>query len=95
MSTVDRVEQDVMASMLRGELAPGTWLRQDELAERLGVSKIPVREALQRLAGLGLLRFETNRGAVVPTLTAADAEESYALPRAIEPQLLRRAVTRL
>lgn len=54
-----------------------------------------MREALQRPAGLGLLRFETNRGAVVPTLTADDAEESYALRRAIEPKLLRRAIPRL
>ncbi len=84
-----------MAEMLRGELGPGTWLRQDEIAERLGVSKIPVREALQRLVAKGLLRFEANRGAVVPTLTAAEAEESYALRRAIEPLLLERALPHL
>ena len=81
--------------MLRGEFGPGTWLRQDDLAERLGVSKIPVREALQRLAAGGLLRFEANRGAVVPDLTAVEAEENYALRRAIEPQLLERALPRL
>ena len=84
-----------MAEMLRGELGPGTWLRQDEIAERLGVSKIPVREALQRLVAKGLLRFEANRGAVVPTLTAEEAEESYALRRAIEPLLLERALPHL
>lgn len=84
-----------MAGMLRGELAPGTWLRQDDLAERLGVSKIPVREALQRLAAIGLLRFEANRGAVVPELTAAEAEENYTLRRAIEPLLLKRAIPSL
>lgn len=84
-----------MTEMLRGELMPGTWLRQDELAERLGVSKIPVREALQRLVAKGLLRFEANRGAVVPELTATEAEESYALRRAIEPLLLERALPHL
>lgn len=81
-----------MTELLRGELHPGTWLRQDELAERLGVSKIPVREALQRMAAFGLLRFETNRGVVVPSLSAADAEENFALRRAIEPRLLSRAL---
>lgn len=95
MSTVDLVQQAVMGEMLRGELQPGTWLRQDELAERLGVSKIPVREALHRLAALGLLRFELNRGVVVPALSSSDAEENYGLRRAIEPELLRRAIPRL
>lgn len=81
-----------MEGLLRGELAPGTWLRQAELAERFGVSTVPVREALQRLTAHGVLRFEPNRGAVVPELSAADAQEQYALRRGIEPQLLRRAI---
>ena len=84
-----------MGELLRGELAPGSRLGQDEVAQRLGVSKIPVREALQRLAALGLLRFETNRGAFVPRLTVADAVENFALRRALEPQLLERSVDRL
>ncbi len=95
MSTVDRVQRSVMDTMLRGGLAPGTWVRQDELAVEMGVSKIPVREALQRLAAIGLLRFEQNRGAIVPELSADDADENYTLRRAIEPELLRRAVPRL
>ncbi|MEQ8437364.1 MAG: GntR family transcriptional regulator [Ilumatobacter fluminis] len=95
MSTVDRVQHELMGELLRGELAPGLRLGQDEVADRLGVSKIPVREALQRLAALGLLRFETNRGAFVPRLTVADAVENYALRRALEPKLLERAVDRL
>ncbi|MCP4967616.1 MAG: GntR family transcriptional regulator [bacterium] len=95
MSTVDEVETLVTGAMLRGELEPGAWLRQDELARRFGVSKIPVREALQRLAAFGLLRFEANRGAVIPRLTADDAEEIYALRRSIEPQLLKRALPKL
>lgn len=81
-----------MDRMLRGELAPGTWMRQDDLATNMGVSKIPVREALQRLAAIGLLRFEPNRGAVVPELSASDADENFTLRRSIEPELLRRAI---
>ncbi|MBW3658579.1 MAG: GntR family transcriptional regulator [Actinobacteria bacterium] len=95
MSTVDAVQAVLMGELLRGELTPGTRLRQDELASRLGVSKIPVREALQRMAGLGLLAFESNRGAVVPHLDVAGAEEIYELRRALEPRLLARAVGRL
>ena len=92
MSTVDEVQQAVMERMLRGDLQPGTWLRQDDLAAQLGVSKIPVREALHRLAASDLLRFENNRGVVVPLLTAEDAAETFGLRLAIEPELLRRAV---
>ena len=95
MSTAERVQEYVTGELLRGALQPGTWLRQDELAERLHVSKIPVREALQRLAALGLLRFESNRGVTVPTLTVADAEEHFELRRAVEPRLLARAVPHL
>lgn len=95
MSTVETVATAVMGDLLRGDLHPGDRIRQDALATRLGVSKIPVREALQRLAANGLLRFESNRGAVVPTLTAADAEEHYGLRRAIEPLLLARSIPRL
>jgi DNA-binding GntR family transcriptional regulator len=58
MSTVERVHRAVLDQLLRGDLAPGSWLRQDEVAARLGVSKIPVREALQRLAAARLVTFE-------------------------------------
>ncbi len=92
MSTVDLIESTLRNRMLRGEMVPGERLRQDELASELGVSKIPVREALQRLAASGLLLFESNRGAIVPSLNADDAVENYTLRRAIEPQLLARAL---
>ena len=80
--------------LIRGDYRPGAWLRQDDLAAELGVSKIPVREALQRLAAAALVTFEPNRGAQVRPLTAVDANEIYALRRAIEPELLRRAIGR-
>jgi DNA-binding GntR family transcriptional regulator len=94
ISTVERIEQRVREGLLRGDYAPGAWLRQDELAAELGVSKIPVREALQRLAAASLVTFEPNRGALVRPLTAGDAEEIFAMRQAIEPNLLRRAVGR-
>jgi len=82
-------------AILRGELQPGSPLRQDRLASALGVSKIPVREALQRLAAEGLARFEANRGFSVASLTAGDAEEIYGLRAAIEPLMLARAIPKL
>ena len=95
MSTVDRVERSVIDDLLRGVLAPGTRIRQDALAAELGVSKIPVREALQRLSAVGLLQFETNRGATVPALSVAEAQENSTLRAAIEVQLLRQAIPNL
>ncbi|MCB0990605.1 MAG: GntR family transcriptional regulator [Acidimicrobiales bacterium] len=95
MATADRVQAQIMDKMLRGEFAPGSWLRQDELAARFGVSKIPVREALQRLVAIGLLNLEPNRGVVVPHLTAAEANETFELRRSIEPLLLERSIEQL
>lgn len=95
MSTVDRVERVVIDDLLRGNLAPGTRIRQDALASQLGVSKIPVREALQRLSALGLLQFETNRGATVPQLTVAEAIENSVLRQSIEVEMLRHAIPKM
>lgn len=92
MSTVETVQRELLDRMLRGEFEPGHRLRQDALASELGVSKIPVREALHRLAATGLLAFETNRGAVVPELNAAEAIENFTLRRSIEPRLLEEAM---
>jgi len=95
MSTVDRVERSVIDDLLRGALPPGTRIRQDALAAELGVSKIPVREALQRLSAVGLLQFETNRGATVPAMSVAEAHENSVLRTVIEVELLRAAVPNL
>ncbi len=94
-STVERVHRHLLGAMLRGDLPPGGFIRQDEVASQLGVSKIPVREALQRLQSDGLVVFETNRGAMVRSLTADSAAEIYALRRSIEPLLLARAIPRM
>lgn len=95
MSTVETVHQYVLTALLKGDLRPGEWIRQDDLAAELGISKVPVREALQRLSAEGLVSFELNRGSAVRSLTAADAEEIYALRMALEPMLLERSIGRL
>jgi DNA-binding GntR family transcriptional regulator len=66
-------------AIVAGEIAPGTVLRQEQLSERYHVSRTPVREALRRLAALGLVQFVPNRGVRVRTLTA---EELAALDKA-------------
>jgi DNA-binding GntR family transcriptional regulator len=79
-------------AILSGRLGAGAPLRQDELAERLGVSKIAVREALRRLEGDGLVEFQLNRGAVVAGLSAAEARELGEMRVALETLALRTAM---
>lgn len=76
----------------RGQLAPGTVLRQAELAEQFGTSRIPVREALNALQAEGLVQIEPNRGAFVTTLTADELHELFDLRVLLETEVLRRAV---
>jgi len=86
----------VLASMrdaiLSGELAPGTKLRQEKLAERFGTSRIPVREALRALEYEGLVRSAPYRGFAVTELDADDIEEVYDLRILLEGHAVRLAV---
>src|SRR5919107_1542488 len=75
-----------------GELAPGARLGEVEIADRLGVSRTPVREALSRLAAEGLVEIAPNRGARVVTWTVAELEGVFDLRAVLEPQLTAHAV---
>lgn len=67
-----------------GTLEPGTRLRQNEVAERFGVSTTPVREAFAQLQVEGLVRIDPHRGAVVFHPTAEDLLESYEIREVLE-----------
>lgn len=71
--------------ILTGQVAPNIPIRQDTLAAELGISKIPLREALARLEQDGLIYSQPNRGYVVRAMTAAELEEIYALRLQLEP----------
>src|SRR6185369_10456253 len=81
--------------ILRGDFPDGEPLRQDALADELGVSRIPIREALRQLEAEGLVTFSPHRGAVVSTLSLDEIDEVFALRADIETALLRRAVPAL
>jgi DNA-binding GntR family transcriptional regulator len=89
-----RAAAALRAAILDGELRPGQRVNQEEWAARTGVSAIPVREALNALAGEGLVTYRPRRGYVVTELALDDLEEVYALRRLLESEALRRGVPR-
>lgn len=84
----------VRERILRGDLAAGSPVRQDTIADDLGVSKIPLREALTRLEQDGLLSSSPNKGYVVRPLSAAEADEVFALRLKLEPDAAAQAAER-
>jgi DNA-binding GntR family transcriptional regulator len=80
--------------ILHGQFAAGARLGEVELAERLGVSRTPVREALTRLAAEGLVELVPNRGARVASWSVSELEGVFDLRSTVEPLLTGHAVTR-
>jgi DNA-binding GntR family transcriptional regulator len=84
-SVGDDVHEALLGRIVAGELAPGTRLRQAALAEELGVSRTPLREALVRLAREGLVEFTPNRGATVAGRDFSDMQQAWRARLVIEP----------
>ena len=84
-----RIAGELRAAILRGEHAPGTRIRQEDLAGRHGASRLPVREALRMLEAEGLVTLVANTGAWVSRLSLAECQEMYQIRERIEPLLLR------
>src|SRR5690348_11220911 len=93
-SVVDHVYSALRERILSGDLPRGTKLRQATLAEELGVSRTPLREALRRLSAEGLVEFEPNRGATVSELDFGDMRHAWAARVALEPGAARLAAER-
>jgi DNA-binding GntR family transcriptional regulator len=81
--------------ILRGDYPESEPLRQDALADELGVSRIPVREALRQLEAEGLVTFSPHRGAVVSSLSLEEIDELFELRADIEGDLLHRAISKM
>jgi DNA-binding GntR family transcriptional regulator len=82
-------------AITNGAFAPGEWLRQESLAEAIGVSRIPVRTALLQLESEGLVTFHPHRGARVRTLSPAQIDEIYGLRVLLEAHALRLSMARM
>jgi DNA-binding GntR family transcriptional regulator len=91
----DRVYQVLWDRILDRRLAPGEKLSDLRLSDELGVSRTPVREALQRLVQEGVVRAKPNRGFYVASFSARDVEEIYDLRATLEAMALELAIPRL
>jgi len=96
-SSIAQTTSAAVTSLLRQALDRGRWasgeaLRQEEIAAELGVSRVPVREALFQLQAEGLLRMVPNKGMYVRTVSAAGLRELFRLRNLIEADVLAEAV---
>lgn len=82
-------------AIVAGELRPGQRVRQEEIADRLGLSVAPVREALRVLEQEGQVTYQPRRGYLVTELNVEDLEEIYELRRVLEGRAARRALPTL
>jgi DNA-binding GntR family transcriptional regulator len=91
-SVVELVIDEVRRSILEGSLPPGAPVSIADLSSRLQVSHIPVREALRRLEGEGLIELRRSRSAVVASLTTEDLHDVFHLRSVIESDMMARSV---
>lgn len=90
----DVAYESIRQGVISGRWPSGAHLREVELASELGVSRTPVREALQRLASEGVLTFEPHIGAAVPDWSADDLDEIFELRSRLESYAAELAATR-
>ena len=90
-----RIAQALRDDILNGSIEPGQRLRQEDIAERLGGSRLPVREALRIVAAEGLVQIEPNKGARVPLLDPGEVETLYRMRERLEPLALSESMANL
>jgi len=86
--TGSRIAASLREAILSGAYAPGTRIRQEDVAEQFGASRLPVREALRILESDGLVTLVANTGAWVSHLSLDECQEMYQIRERIEPLLL-------
>lgn len=95
MSSGEQVAAFLRQEILDGRIVPGTRIRQEDVAEQLGTSRQPVREALRILEVEGLTELEPNKGARVPLLSLDDLTLLYEMRERLEPLALIQSVPHL
>jgi DNA-binding GntR family transcriptional regulator len=87
-----RIADHLRKAILRGTIEPGERVRQEDIAQQLGASRLPVREALQMLAAEGLVENEPNKGARVPYRSMHEVDVMYRMREQLEPLALAESV---
>jgi DNA-binding GntR family transcriptional regulator len=87
----DQIYQLIRTLVIIGQLRPGQPVNEVEIAEQLGVSRTPVREAVKRLSDEGLINVYAQTGTFVAEISRRDLEEAYIIRRALELESCRRA----
>jgi DNA-binding GntR family transcriptional regulator len=95
VAAADRVYEAVYAAIVDHRLAPGSRLREEELAQSFAVSRTLVRQALHKLAQDGVVTLRPRRGAVVPEPTRQDGAHVFDARRVVECEVARRLAGRL
>lgn len=90
-----RIADGIRDAILRGDLPPGSRIRQEDVAAQYGASRIPVRGALRILESEGLVTLVANAGAWVARFSLAECEEMYQMRERVEPLLLRYSMPNL
>jgi DNA-binding GntR family transcriptional regulator len=90
----DEIAYALEEEIVSGQIEPGSILRQESLSEQYGVSRTPIREALRRLAALGLVQFVPNRGVRVRTLSREELREAFLVRAELESLATALAVPR-
>jgi DNA-binding GntR family transcriptional regulator len=90
-----RVADHLRAAILGGGIGPGERVRQEDVAQQLGASRIPVREALRMLEAEGLVENEANKGARVPRLGMHEVDVMYRMRERLEPLALAEGLPNL
>jgi DNA-binding GntR family transcriptional regulator len=94
-SASTRIAEHLRSAILAGEIAPGARIPQEQVAERFGTSRLPVREALRILEAEGLTEHLPNRGARVPRLDMHELDVVYQMRERLEPLALAESVPHL
>ena len=90
-SAAEFATSEIRRLILNGELLQGERIEQEQIAERLGMSRLPIRQALERLSEQGFIEMAPNRGAVVSELSLEDMTELYLARQRLEEWALRDA----
>jgi DNA-binding GntR family transcriptional regulator len=92
LSLREQVYDDLRYRLITGKIAPGVGISTRGLAQQLGVSQMPVRDALSRIAAEGAVQIRSKRAVIVPPMTAARFSEIMALRLVLEPMVAAQAL---